>query len=277
MELSRIGLFVDKTEQYFESRKGRAGRFKNDNDIFGSHSNSSDNGAESLLDGMPKSDNKVEIEMTTELKSAPDWFKLFEQIYEEEANISRRMADLKSSQEARLRPSFEESEIAKLDKTLKELRLELSNGLKNAEGKIKELQNYSIPSENSAYLHIKDNMKSMLANKLQKLTAELRKCTKEHLEKRKHLDPSAREEAKQVKQVDPTNVQEMVRIEAQTQYKDEEINQLVRSMNDIANIFKELSVIVIEQGNILDRIDYNLEATLTNVQKGNKQLVTVNV
>lgn len=277
MELrSRIGLFVDKTEQYFESRKGRAGRFKDGNDLFGSHSNSSDNGAESLLDGMPKSDNKIELEMA-ELKTTPDWFKLFEQIYEEEINIGNRMSELKTTQETRLRPSFEESEIAKLDKALKKLRVELNEGIRSAEQKIKEFEGFVISSENEACQRIKNNMKSMLANKLQKLAAELRKCTKEHIEKRRHIDPAAREEAKQVKQVDPTNVQEMVRIEAQDQLKDEEINQLVKSMNEIATLFKELSMLVIEQGNIIDRIDYNLEATLTNVQKGNNQLVQVKI
>ena len=31
-----------------------------------------------------------------------------------------------------------------------------------------------------------------------------------------------------------------------TRYKDEEINQLVKSINDLAGIFKDLSVLVVE-------------------------------
>jgi len=41
-------------------------------------------------------------------------------------------------------------------------------------------------------------------------------------------------------------------------------------------LFKELNVLVIEQGTILDRIDYNIEQTLTKVKQGNKELTDAN-
>ena len=89
MDFIKIGTLIDRTDQFFEYRRGRAGRFRNENDMFGSHSNSSDNGVESLLNGMPKSDNKTDIEMA-QLKSAPDFFKLFEDVYEEEESLFKR-------------------------------------------------------------------------------------------------------------------------------------------------------------------------------------------
>ena len=54
-----------------------------------------------------------------------------------------------------------------------------------------------------------------------------------------------------------------------------EINQLVDTMNELGDIFKQLNNLVIEQGNILDRIDYNIEQTLENTKKANKQLKKV--
>jgi syntaxin 16 len=36
-------------------------------------------------------------------------------------------------------------------------------------------------------------------------------------------------------------------------------------MNELAVIFKELSTLVIEQGTILDRIDFNIEQAHVNV------------
>lgn len=43
-------------------------------------------------------------------------------------------------------------------------------------------------------------------------------------------------------------------------------------MNDLAVIFKELSTLVIEQGTVLDRIDYNLKEAKENVKKANVEL-----
>ena len=57
--------------------------------------------------------------------------------------------------------------------------------------------------------------------------------------------------------------------------RDVEINQLVDTMNELGDIFKQLNNLVIEQGNILDRIDYNIEQTLENTKKANKQLKKV--
>eukprot|EP00826_Nyctotherus_ovalis_P067045 TRINITY_DN9987_c0_g1_i1.p2 TRINITY_DN9987_c0_g1~~TRINITY_DN9987_c0_g1_i1.p2 ORF type:complete len:122 (+),score=24.63 TRINITY_DN9987_c0_g1_i1:650-1015(+) len=54
--------------------------------------------------------------------------------------------------------------------------------------------------------------------------------------------------------------------------RDVEIQNLVKGINDLAVIFKELSVLVIDQGNILDRIDYNIEQTVRHVKKAKVKL-----
>jgi syntaxin 16 len=55
-------------------------------------------------------------------------------------------------------------------------------------------------------------------------------------------------------------------------YKNEEINGLVKSINDLAVIFKDISVLVVEQGTILDRIDYNIYEAKDNMVEANKHL-----
>jgi len=55
--------------------------------------------------------------------------------------------------------------------------------------------------------------------------------------------------------------------------RDAEITNIARSIEELAVIFKELAVLVIDQGTILDRIDYNMEQVDDRVNKGLKELV----
>ena len=58
--------------------------------------------------------------------------------------------------------------------------------------------------------------------------------------------------------------------------RDNELNQLLNSVNDLAGIFKDMQVLVMEQGSILDRIDYNIDIASTNVVKGKNSLIKAN-
>lgn len=54
--------------------------------------------------------------------------------------------------------------------------------------------------------------------------------------------------------------------------REQEVNSIVKSIVDLNDIFKELARMVEDQGTILDRIDYNIEQTQTQVYEGFKQL-----
>ena len=54
--------------------------------------------------------------------------------------------------------------------------------------------------------------------------------------------------------------------------RDNEVVKIIESVNELAAVMKDLSVLIIDQGTILDRIDYNVEQVATNVAEGVKQL-----
>lgn len=54
--------------------------------------------------------------------------------------------------------------------------------------------------------------------------------------------------------------------------RDEEITRIAKSIEELAQIFKELAVLVIDQGTILDRIDYNMEQVIEHTKEGIVQL-----
>ncbi|XP_063226475.1 syntaxin-16 [Bacillus rossius redtenbacheri] len=54
--------------------------------------------------------------------------------------------------------------------------------------------------------------------------------------------------------------------------REEEVRQIVRSIADLNHVFKDLAHLVADQGTILDRIDYNIEQTQSQVHQGYQQL-----
>jgi len=57
--------------------------------------------------------------------------------------------------------------------------------------------------------------------------------------------------------------------------REEELRNLLRSIEELNSIFKDISILVIEQGTILDRIDYNIEMADHNVTHAAEVLVNV--
>ena len=50
--------------------------------------------------------------------------------------------------------------------------------------------------------------------------------------------------------------------------REQEITKIAESIQELASIFNDLAQLVVEQGTILDRIDYNLEMTEQRVEEG---------
>ena len=60
--------------------------------------------------------------------------------------------------------------------------------------------------------------------------------------------------------------------EVQSTHRSKEISALTDQINSLAVLFKDFSVLVIEQGTILDRIDYNIENAVQHIEEANVHL-----
>lgn len=54
--------------------------------------------------------------------------------------------------------------------------------------------------------------------------------------------------------------------------REREITDIAQGIIELADIFKDLQAMVIDQGTMLDRIDYNVERMATDVKAADKQL-----
>ncbi|XP_022156434.1 syntaxin-41-like [Momordica charantia] len=213
----------------------------------------------------------------------PAWVDVSEEIA---ANVQRaraKMTELAKAHAKALMPSFGDG---KEDQRLIEaLTQEITHLIKKSE---KGLQRLSAagPSEDS---NIRKNVQRALATDLQNLSMELRKKQSTYL---KRLQQQKEEGQDRIdiemnlngnrSRLEDDDLENMVfnehqmaklrKSEAFTAEREREIHQVVESVNELAQIMKDLSVLVIDQGTIIDRIDYNIQNVATTVEEGLKQL-----
>jgi syntaxin 16 len=58
--------------------------------------------------------------------------------------------------------------------------------------------------------------------------------------------------------------------------RDTQLSELLNSVTDLAEMFKDMQNLVMEQGSILDRIDYNIDIASTNITSGKNSIVKAN-
>ena len=139
--------------------------------------------------------------------------------------------------------------------------------------------------KHSMEITIQENMQKTLALDLQKLSLEFRKQQKTYLMRLRERDGRNSAAANALGLLDNeqnsdqmnSSMSELETMMVDTsaamiQERDREVVKIVASIHDLGQIMKDLSTLVIEQGTVLDRIDYNLQQTSSIVEQGVSQL-----
>ena len=165
-----------------------------------------------------------------------------------------------------------------LNKTIEKTLIKINNHLKDYEKIIKCYFNNQI--NNDLQNRIKCNMKQLLLINLNDFTKKFKLNQKLYSEKYKDLvgeeDPtfalSNSNENVNEKKGDFLKIEESNKL----QQRDNELSLLLNNVNELTTIFKDIQTIVMEQGSILDRIDYNLEIAGHNVLKSKNSIRNAN-
>ncbi|KAJ6802502.1 syntaxin-41-like [Iris pallida] len=213
----------------------------------------------------------------------PAWVDVSEEISVDIQQARTKMSQLVKAHGKALMPSFEDG---KEDQhAIEVLTQEITKLLKRSEKRLKKLSS-SGTSEDS---NVQKNVQRSLATDLQNLSMELRKKQSTYLKRLRQQKEgqddvdlemnlngtkSKLEEEEDFGDVGFNNYQmsQLKKSEAFTREREREIVQVVESVNELAQIMKDLSVLVIDQGTIVDRIDYNIQNVAASVEDGFKQL-----
>ena len=191
------------------------------------------------------------------------------------------VSTLQSEKQKRLVIKFDD-EDKKLNKNIAKIVHEITQQLSICEKKIKELVKQNIESKTDNIIKI--NMQHTIIQKITDFTKKFKINQELYKKKYKELvgedDPTYEiNESLRKDNNDSNNFENFLmtdNINQNLQNRDNELNQLLNSVNDLAQIFKDMQSLVMEQGSILDRIDYNIDIAASNITTGKKSLVKAN-
>ncbi|KAK4476724.1 hypothetical protein RD792_015884 [Penstemon davidsonii] len=215
----------------------------------------------------------------------PGWVDVSEEIAANIQRVRGKMAELEKAHAKALMPSFGDGKDDQ--RRIESITHEITDLLKKSEKRLKRLSTGG-PSEDS---NIRKNVQRSLATDMQTLSMELRRKQSTYLKRLRQqkegpdgVDMEMNLNGSNSKREDDDlddmgfNEHQMAKLkksEAFTAEREREIHQVVESVNDLAQIMKDLSVLVIDQGTIVDRIDYNITNVAASVEDGLKQLKKV--
>ena len=177
---------------------------------------------------------------------------------------------MKKLQERRVMPKFDEEENKSLNKNIRNMVSYITNQIHQCENSISS-RSYQ-KTNNEIQKQLKDNIKLYLTNQFNDFTRHFKYNQEIYIRKYKELGG---EDLDKINNVENNNDNYLLRTEKMDNLKsrDNDLNQLLESMNNLASTFKDLKNLVVEQGTILDRIDYNIDTAKENTEKGKQHLI----
>ena len=188
---------------------------------------------------------------------------------------------------------FNEDETQKLIKNIRKISNQLRQELRQIEKKIRLYINEELSeADNDLQLQIKDNMSQNILTELNTFSKKFKYNQEIYSQKYKEFDLKEDDKALEMYDISTNNSdlndninninnndvdQNFLMKEEPDQLlqnRDNELNEIVRGVTNLQELFKDLHVIVIEQGSILDRIDYNIDIGFNNISKGKKKIIS---
>jgi syntaxin 16 len=187
--------------------------------------------------------------------------------------------------EQRQRINFDPKAEAEKDREIEIVTNEVTRSFNIAAKRIGRLKKHGEDAADGNEKKVVDNILRSCASRLNELSMDFRKQQKVYLGHRKRvLDGSGfgsilgagadggggggeRDEG-----FTDDQMNELATAETEVDERMQEIQRIAKSVEDLAVLFKELNTLVVDQGTILDRIDYNMETAVQHVKSGLVQI-----
>lgn len=213
----------------------------------------------------------ADLEANNEPIDVPRWFAYKDSVESLFASVDKDITKLKACELAST------DAFASNDLERNELMRSISSNLKRAEQNLRLVHSKTHFSKNACENTLRQNIKQFFSQRLFEYTSRFQATQKQHLSTKVQSDNYKREATSafvQVEEEEMTDSQvNMLATQSQLyNSRHKEIVELAKSVQEISAMFNELGRMVVEQGTVLDRIDYHCEVALQSTKEGVKSL-----
>lgn len=237
--------------------------------------------------GLIDSADEVGIEMDV---LPPAWLDVSDQVDELLTHIDTQLGQLQILHRKNALPGFDDRTSE--EKEIEQLTYTITTEVHECQSLIKQFELMAAKGTSTEEERMARNMKVALATKVQATSGKFRKLQSSYL---KAISGNrATSTGSSVGLIDLENgtgdaeteglstnaleemAQTSVQIDSQStaiQLREQEISKIATGILELSAIFKDLQTMVIDQGTLLDRIDYNIETMHTHVKAADKELI----
>ncbi|KAF2875289.1 t-SNARE [Massariosphaeria phaeospora] len=232
----------------------------------------------------------------------PRWLDMQDEVTEHLAEIAKQTRKLDQLHQKHVLPGFDDEDVKKREeREIEQLTQNITRAFQKCQKAIQRIETMVREAKlqdsiNSGEETMARNLKISLATRVGEVSAMFRKKQAAYLKKLRDLggfaspfrsvtpvqnpynDPAMQEsdadrsfsqaallQTKQQRLRHDPN-------EALIAHREREIEDIAQGIIELSNIFQELQTMVIDQGSMLDRIDYNVERMATDVKEAAKEL-----
>ena len=223
------------------------------------------------------SKDKIELQSL----QPPRYMDMYEQCNNLLQDLEIEFNKLKEEQQKRIVPSFDETNTKLINQNIQMISDRMTQKLKKCKYLTKELKTLLVNS--SLDDNIKINMYQNILNRLAEISREMQINEERYIQKYQELN-GYEESFFNINNTNNTNNLDSIETFQSHAFnsnnkkvdiakeRNKELDQMVNTVNELKNIFQDVSNMVISQGTILDRIDYNTYQGRHNIRRGNREL-----
>ena len=168
-------------------------------------------------------------------------------------------------------PKFDEEENKTLNKSINSTVSEITDKIHECENSITALSLEKTNDDMQAQL--KDNIKLYLMTQFSEFTRHFKYNQEIYIRKYNELGGGEDLDRKDNNEIQNENYLLKTEKVNHLKRRDTELGELLNSMNNLTSTFRDLKNLVMEQGTVLDRIDYNIDISALNTAKGKQHLM----